>query len=76
MRFLLTLLFFAAPTYAEIWERPPYIPDENHLPPESTMRRIQEQEERPRKQLEKSREKKKLHLYKGRAPQHVTPKDP
>lgn len=76
MRFLLTLLFFTAPTYAEIWERPPYVPDENHLPPEYNMRRIQEQEETPQKQEKKSRNKKELHLYKGRAPQHVTPKDP
>lgn len=73
MWIIFSALFLIAPLKAEIWERPAYIPDENHLP----VRRIQEEQERPYKKVENKQQKeKKSHLYKGRAPQHVTPKDP
>lgn len=74
MIILSAFFIMAQPSIAEIWERPAYIPDENHLP----VRRIQEEQERPDKKDQKRFEdkEKKVRLYKGRAPQHVTPKDP
>lgn len=43
---LLTILSFNA--HAAVWEKPPYRPDENHLPKEEIMMK-EAQEERPDK---------------------------
>lgn len=66
----ITMLLFVSLAQAEVWEKPKYVPDENHLPtPE-----IQEQEERMEKQ-EKKNKKEEKQLYKE-VPKKVTPKEP
>lgn len=68
----ITMILFVSLAQAEVWEKPLYVPDENHLPtPE-----VQEQEERKEKQEMKKKEKEeKTQIYKE-VPKKVTPKDP
>jgi hypothetical protein len=70
---IIMLTLFLASAHAEIYEKPKYVPDENHLPtPE-----VQAQEERREKQMQQEKEKKaeQPELYKE-VPKKVTPKDP
>jgi Cu/Ag efflux pump CusA len=73
---IITFISLMSIASAEVWEKPVYVPDENHLPSAE----VQEQEERKDKQEMKARiEKEKeenIQLYKGKAPKKVTPHDP
>lgn len=67
---IITLSFCYSLAHAEVWEKPKYVPDENHLPtPE-----MQEQEERKEKQEDKNK-KKETRIY-NEVPKKVIPKDP
>lgn len=72
---LIALLFILArPAFSEIWERPPYTPDENHLPRMTI--EAQEEEEKSEKKKQDRKKEEKGRLYKERIPRHVTPRDP
>jgi hypothetical protein len=64
-------LLLATVANAETWEKPKYVPDENHLPsPE-----LQAQEERREKQKQEEKKKEEPELYKE-VPKKVVPRDP
>lgn len=50
---LLLSVFVTQLSYAEIWEKPPYKPDENHLPKGQIIYHKQAQEEAPREKKKK-----------------------
>lgn len=55
MKTLSALVFsmiISVPSFAEVWEKPQYRPDENHLPHER-----EEQQEKPKKQKIKKHQK-------------------
>ncbi len=58
MKLLTSMIILAATSVgAEVWQRPPYLPDENHLPP--LVREAQQEVPRPAKE-NRLRKKKKL----------------
>lgn len=72
---ILTGILFTLSGRAEIWEPPPYQPDENHLPPEV---RQQREEEKPSHQskLEEKEDKKEQKVDKDKNKSQVRPLSP
>lgn len=53
---LLTGMLFSIAGGAEIWEPPPYQPDENHLPPEELQEQEEEQQSPEDKKVKQDKE--------------------
>jgi hypothetical protein len=54
---IMTGLFFSQAGLAEIWEKPPYRPDENHLPRIIYLKQAQEESPRPTQPENKNQQK-------------------
>lgn len=70
---LLMTLLFIGHAFGEIWEKPAYTPDENHLPLEEIQK---EEARREQKQQEKKVEKKDKKEQKENVKKTVSPEDP
>jgi hypothetical protein len=65
---ILSLLFMTS-LKAEIWEKPTYQPDENHLPSEEWMEKQEEREREHKKEKIKRLEKKAENFSEKKKPQ-------
>ncbi len=69
---ILTGMIYSLVGQTEIWEPPPYQPDENHLPPEERIKQEQEEKPSPVKADQQVKEEKKMDkASKGKAPERI-----